>query len=173
MGITATSSGAVDTVNSNSTSLTTYRASISSSATEIITLGVPVNGVQTALVGGTVTAGNVLTITVYDAGLTGGQQSVSYTVVSGDTATTIATGSKTAITGNSSLSAIGVTATSSSTVVNIKSTSQNLTTYSGSISSGGTETLTLAPSTGVVMANYNNVNELVKQVPGGQSLFRD
>jgi phage tail sheath gpL-like len=69
LGITATSSGTVVTVTSNSTNITTYRASISSGSTEIITLGIPVNGVQTALVAGTVTAGNVLTITVFDAGL--------------------------------------------------------------------------------------------------------
>ncbi|HEY9772240.1 MAG TPA: hypothetical protein V6C81_00365, partial [Planktothrix sp.] len=137
-----------------------------------ITLGLPINGTQTAVVAGTVTSGNVLTIAVFDAGLTGGTQSVSYTVVSGDTTTSIATGLKTAITGNSSLSGIGVTATSSWNVLNIKSTSQNLTTYSSSLSASATETLTLAPSTGVLAANYNNVNALVSTLPGGATTFQ-
>ncbi|HEY9778398.1 MAG TPA: RHS repeat-associated core domain-containing protein, partial [Planktothrix sp.] len=137
-----------------------------------ITLGLPINGTQTAVVAGTVTSGNVLTIAVFDAGLTGGTQSVSYTVVSGDTTTSIATGLKTAINGNTGLSGIGVTATSSSNVLNIKSTSQNLTTYSSSLSAGATETLTMAPSTGVLAANYNNVNALVSTLPGGATTFQ-
>ncbi|HEY9778357.1 MAG TPA: RHS repeat-associated core domain-containing protein [Planktothrix sp.] len=65
-----------------------------------------------------------------------------------------------------------MTATSSSNVLNIKSTSQNLTTYSSSLSASATETLTLAPSTGVLAANYNNVNALVNTLPGGPTTFQ-
>ena len=172
IGLSATSSGTVVAITSNSTNITTYRASASTGATENITLLLPMNGTQTVAVGGTKRTSDVLTITVFDAGLTGAQQSISYTVASGDTLTTIATGIANAVNANSNLSGIGVTATSSSTVVNIKSTSQSATTYTSSLSSGSTETLTLAPSTGVTLANYNNVNELIATGPGGATTFQ-
>ena len=172
IGLSATSSGTVVTFTSNSTNITTYRESINSSATEKLSLSLPQNGTQTLAVGGTKTTGNILTITVYDAGLPTCQQAVSYTVAAADTLTTIATGLKTAVNGNSNLSGIGVTATSSSTIMNTLSTSQNATTYTASLSSGSTETLTLAPGTGVSLANYNNVNELIATGPGGATTFQ-
>ncbi|MCC6981617.1 MAG: hypothetical protein IT343_25065, partial [Candidatus Melainabacteria bacterium] len=40
---------------------------------------------------GTKTTGNILTVTVYDAALAGGVRTVNYTVLAGDTLTTMAT----------------------------------------------------------------------------------
>ncbi len=44
-----------------------------------------------AAIGGSKTTGNVLAITTYDAGLSGGKKAVNYAVQSGDTLTSIAT----------------------------------------------------------------------------------
>ncbi|MBS1993997.1 MAG: hypothetical protein JSS83_25975 [Cyanobacteria bacterium SZAS LIN-3] len=101
---------------------------------------------RTAVVtlGGTVTAGNTLTLTVNDAALSGGTKSKTYTVVGGDTLTTIATALKNAINADTDLSGIGVTATSTGVKILISSTSVNQTSYSSSTSGGATETISIA-----------------------------
>lgn len=171
-GITATSSGTIITIQSNSINPTTYRGSCNTNGTETVSMGLPPNGVQTATIGGTKTTSDVLTITVYDPGLSGGSKAINYTVLGGDTLTTIATGIASAINADSALSTQGITATSSSTVVNIKSTSVNATTYTKSLSGGATETIALAPATNVTAYGYNNVNELTSIAPGGATLFK-
>jgi RHS repeat-associated protein len=171
IGVSATSSGAVVTLNSNSINITGYTGSRSSGATETIVVEINPNGTETAAIGGSKTTGDVLTVTVYDAGLSGGSTAVSYTVLSSDNLTTIASGLASAINGNSSLSSLGVSATAVSTVVNIKSTSTNLTTYGQSTNSGATETITLGPSANVSQSLYNNLNELVKVAAGGAATF--
>ena len=172
IGVSATASGVVLSLQSNSTNQTTYRASASTSATEQILLNIPANGIQTAVIGGTKTTGNVLTVTVYDAGLTSGSEAVNYTVAAADTLPTIATNLAAAITADTNLSAIGVSASANSTVVNIKSTSVSATTYTASTSGGSTETITLAPSTGAIQYAYNNVNELAGIAAGGPTYFQ-
>lgn len=102
------------------------------------------NRTMRATIGGTVTTSDVLTITVTDSDLSGGSKSVNYTVVGGDTLTTIATGLKDAINADSDLDGINVKATSSGAVVTIISGSKNQTSYSKSLSGGATETITLA-----------------------------
>ncbi len=86
----------------------------------------------------------MLTIKFIDSALSGGSKSISYTVQAGDTLTTIATGIKTAINADSALSTAGITSTSAGTVVTIRSTSPNATTYSQSVNTGATETITLS-----------------------------
>lgn len=112
---------------------------------------------RTAVVklGGTVTVGNVLTLTVNDAALSGGTKSDSYTVVGGDTLSTIATALANAINADTSLQAIGVTALANGTVVLLSSTSANQTTYTSSTSGGATETITIAWSK-IYLANSSN-----------------
>jgi RHS repeat-associated protein len=102
------------------------------------------NRTAAVTIGGTVTVGNTLTITVNDAALAGGTRSDTYTVVGGDTLTTIATTLAAAINADSNLSAIGVTASSNGPVILISSTSVNQTTYSSSTSVGATETISIA-----------------------------
>ena len=172
LGVSATSSGPVITITSNSPNATTYANASASSITELISFGVPVNGTQTAAIAGTKSTGDQLSITVFDAGLSGGSKTDSYTVLSGDTLSSICAGLASVINGDSSLSAIGVSATAVSTVLNLKSSSVNCTTYSQSVSSGATETITLSPTTGVQQAAYNCVNELVSQSAGGNVLFQ-
>jgi len=171
IGISATSAGQVVTLQSNSINATTLRETTSAAATEQISLNVPANGVQTAVVGGTKTTGNILTITTYDAGLPGGSQAISYTVLAGDTLATMTAGLATAINANANLTAAGVTATSFSTVLNLRSTSINNTTYTKTLSGGATATITLAPSSSVSQYTYNNLNELTAIAAGGATKF--
>jgi hypothetical protein len=144
IGVSATSSATLISINSLSANATSYLQSKSTNATEFVFLGINPNGVQTAVVGGSKTTGDTLTITVYDVGLTGGSKTETYTVLSGDTLTTIASGLAGVINADSALSAIGVSATSNGTVINITSSSYNATTYTQSTSSGATETISLA-----------------------------
>lgn len=171
IGVSATASGDVINLISNSLNVTKYGPGASSGATEFLTVGINPNGTQTAVIGGSVTVGDVLTIKVIDAGLSGGSATASYTVATGDTLSSIAAGVAAAINGDSSLSSIGVIATSDSAVVNIRSASVNATTYAQSVNSGATETIALAASTGVLSDTYNSVNELVQRAAGGAVKF--
>jgi len=171
IGVSASSSGQILTISSNSLNETTYRGTTSSTATEVASIDLPQNGTQTAVIGGTKTTGDVLTLTVYDAGLSGGSEAVAYTVLSGDTLTSIATNLTAAINANSDLQSVNVSATSSGTVVFVKSNSLNATTYAKSLSGGATESIALAPSTSANLYGYNNLNELTSIAAGGPTKF--
>lgn len=155
INVSATSLNEVVTITSNSTNTTTYSQSTSAGATESIVFGANVNVVETATIGGTATTNDVLTLAVFDAGLSGGQANVNYTVQSGNSLTDIATGLKNAINANSSLQAIGVSATSSAAVVSITSTSANLTSYAQSTNTGATETISLGVASNSNVQTYN------------------
>ena len=172
IGISAISSGALVTLASNSVNLTTYLFGKTLNGPETAVISLPVNGTQTAAIGGSKTTGNVLTLIVYDAGLTGGKETVNYTVVAADTLTTIATNLAAAVNDDTNLSGIGVTATGVSTVVNLTSASVNATTYAQSTSSAATEVIVLGPTANVNQYANNNVNELVNYAAGGQTLFQ-
>ena len=146
LGVIANAHGTNTFINIRSVSSnnTTYSTSTSGGATETMTFGIFQNGTENATIAGTKTTGDVLTLTVHDAALSGGQEAVPYTVLAGDTLTTIATGLKSAINADAHLSALGVTATSASTVVSINSNSTNVTSYTESVSGGATETIALA-----------------------------
>jgi RHS repeat-associated protein len=92
-----------------------------------------------AEIGGTITAGDVVTLIVSDAGLSGGQETVIYTVMSGDDASAIASGLASAITADSNLGDIGIQSNTSGAFVFIYSASVNITSYAYSVNSGGTE----------------------------------
>lgn len=171
IGVSAIASGTLLSVNSVSVHVTTYTTERSSGATETITPGVNPNGVQTAVIGGTKTTGNVLTITVSDSGLSGGIKAANYTVLSGDNLVSIAAGIAAVINSDAALTAIGVTANSVNTVINIKSTSIHATTYSQSVSSGATETIVLAKGIGVTQSAHNNVNQVTNISAGGATRF--
>ncbi len=123
---------------------TTYAGSVSNGATETITPGTNINGNTTTTIAGTITAGDVVTLTTYNTNLTNGQEPVLYTVASGNTTTTIATNLTSAINADTNLKAIGVSATSSGAVITITVTG---TTYTSSVSGAGTETIALGINT--------------------------
>ena len=172
IGVSATSSSTLLSLTSVSVNSTSYVVGRGTGATETIVLGLNPNGVQTAALAGSKTTGDTVTITVYDAGISGGSKPETYTVLSGDTLTSIAAGLAGVINGDSTLSALGISATSASTVLRIRSTSNNATTYAKSTSSGATETITLGYSTGVTRSTYNNLNELTAIAGGGATRFQ-
>jgi RHS repeat-associated protein len=143
--------------------------------TETVTYSANFNGNTKATIGGTVTAGDVTSLTVYSAGLTGGSKTVSYTAAGGNTLTSIATGLRNAINADTNLAAIGVTATSSAAVVTIATAG---TTYTTSTSGGATVTLTqgtnangnstVAVGGRVTAENTATITTFNPTLPGGQ-----
>ena len=119
-------------------------------------------GYCTAVIAGTVHVGDVLNIYVHDSRLSTNPTQVSYTVISGDTTTTIATKLATAINGNAALAAIGVTATSSTNTLRIQTYSYNNTTFTESVSGSETITLTAFQGTPIYIANNSNWTSVVK-----------
>jgi RHS repeat-associated protein len=171
IGVSATASSSVVTISSNSANTTNYRQSYSTSATESLSFTTAVFGWQVAVIGGTVQAGDVLTITALDPALTSGQEAVNYTVQSTDTLATIASALVSAINADTNLQNIGVSAFASGSVVNIESLSLNPTTYISNVSSGASETVAVGKTIGTSQSSYNNVNELVSISPGGGTFF--
>jgi len=120
-----------------------------------------VNTNWTCVIGGTVTVGNVLTINVNDAGLSGGTRAKSYTVVTGDTLAKIATGLANAINADTVLSALGVVAYVNGALLRLSTAPGNTTTYTGSTSPGATSTLTFAAGLNLTTSfAYNAVGDV-------------
>ena len=122
IGFVASTSNATINLSINRVS---YSASLNTGATETITFGYNNLGNTQLTVGGQVTSGDVITVTVTDAYLSGGQTSVSYTVRANDTLTSIATGIASVINASSALSAIGISASNN---VIVTFTGQNFNT---------------------------------------------
>ncbi len=104
----------------------------------------------TATIGGTVfLPGDVIALEIANTAIGAFPVTVDYTVVSGDTTTTIATGLKAAIDANSTLSSHSVTATSSGAAVTVThAAAAGSTTQLIDAMTPGNETITLAPSSG-------------------------
>ena len=97
-----------------------------------------------ATVGGTITVSDVVTVTVHDSGLGGGQKSKNYTVQTGDSLSDVAAGLAAAINGDSEITDLGITAKALGEVISLSTAPGNATTFTGSTSGGATETITLA-----------------------------
>ncbi|MBS1994124.1 MAG: hypothetical protein JSS83_26620 [Cyanobacteria bacterium SZAS LIN-3] len=102
------------------------------------------NRTANVLIGGTITAGDVLTVTVNDTALSGGAHSVNYTVLLGDTLTTAAAGLAAALNADTTLAPLGIHAGTVSPLILLSSTSANQTTYTSSTSGGATETISIS-----------------------------
>ncbi len=125
-------------------------------------------------VSGTVTSGDKVAMTISNTKLPAGQETVSYTVAGGDTATSIATGLKNAVNADTALQSISLTAISSGPTITVLA----YTNYTTSLSGGATETLTVGtqnrgstaltvggvPTTGDILT----VTALNGLLPGGQ-----
>lgn len=92
-------------------------------------------------IGGTVTTGDTLTVTVNDLALSGGQKAITYTVVGGDTLASIASGLAAAIAADTSLQTAGISAVANSSLISARSVSPNVISYTLSKSGGATETI--------------------------------
>ena len=129
-------------------------------------LSIIVNSNWRATIGGTITVGDVLTLTAHDPILGGGQESVSYTVVTGDTTTKVAAGLAAAVNADPTLAAYGIVAYSSGAVASLATASGNNTTFTKSTNTGATETITLAAGLNLTttygydtMGNVNSVKD--------------
>ena len=100
--------------------------------------------VQAARIGGSKTTADTISIVVTDSALSGGSETVTYTVQSGDTLSTIAANLAAAITADTNLQAIGVNAVARSQTIFMKSASLNNTSFAQSTSIGATEKSRLA-----------------------------
>jgi phage tail sheath gpL-like len=127
---------------SDSGNVTTYTQSISDGATEGIVFSLNPNLVHYATIAGAATTGDVITLTAYDSALSGGSESVSYTVLSGDDPSSIASGLASAIDSDSELSAI-MTGYNSGGLLGLESFSLNNTSYRAVTNAGATETIVL------------------------------
>ena len=104
--------------------------------------GVILNSTQTATVTAPLTTGQPVTIRINNAALnSAGYIDKTYTVLAGDSTSTIATALSSAINGDSTLNANGISATASTNVVTVSSTSPFYTTYSAPGSTGATVTI--------------------------------
>ena len=95
-----------------------------------------------ATIAGTITVGDVLSLTAHDTLLTGGQETVSYTVHTGDTLTAVAAGLAAAVNADTALAAVGIIAYPSAAVISVSTAKGNSTTFTKVAT--GTETMTLS-----------------------------
>ena len=142
-GITATSAGPVVAIQSLSPNVTSYAKPATPSTTETISFGPSLNGSVNAQVvllnGESITTGDILTITAYDAGLSGGSLSVTETIGAGETLANLATNLAGTINGTAALQAVGVSASASGARLTLASVSTNPTSYAAKVTnSGGT-----------------------------------
>lgn len=113
----------------------------------------------------------MLTLTVYDAGLSAGSKAVNYTVMSGDTIMSIASGLAAAISADPDLNNIDISATALNGAILFSSASLNTTTYQSSLSSGASETITITADSNLKSFSCNNVNEVTSINYGGATKY--
>lgn len=165
LGITAFATQNVVHISSLSSTLTTYSQILSTGTTASIHLSLNTNGTETVLVGGTKTTGDQLGVSVFDDNLSGGSESVSYTVSSSDTLTSIASSIASAINSDTALQSVGVTANNSGTIIRLKSVSTGVTTYRVSRPNTATETLVQGlPANGTQTAVIGGVKSIGDQL---------
>lgn len=120
---------------------------------------------QTATIGGTLTAGNVLSLVFTSSALTGSPITVSYTTIAGDTINSMATGLAAAVNANATLTGKYVKATASANVVTIDYGMAEDIVLTETVTSGGTETITLASVTSATpVATVTQIQTKVTQV---------
>ena len=86
--------------------------------------------IQYATVGGTVTNGDIISLTVQDSALSGGSRTVSYTVSGSPSFSDIATYLAALVTADSNLQTVGISATALGSKIVLRSLSNNVTSYS-------------------------------------------
>lgn len=145
IGVTAAlGNGSNYTINSTSTNGTVYKQTTTSGGSNRLAIQ------QTLTIGGTVTVDDKLTLTIYDAGLVGGNEAVVYKPNTGDTLANIVVRLRNKINNSTTLDALGIKAKVSSTDPNVLliesptfDATEKFTSYSAKVKAGGTETMTL------------------------------
>jgi RHS repeat-associated protein len=150
VGVDAGSSGVYLYIYSASTNETTYSSTSSGGATEFVSGATYINTPMNLTAVGSPTDGDALYVTVNNPTLSGGSETVSYTVESGDTLTSIAEGLSAAINADSNLSSIGVSASNIEGSAQISAYNFYITTYTQSVSDGATESIVFSLNTNVI-----------------------
>jgi len=104
----------------------------SSSGTETVSVSNASRGSAAIAIGGTVTTGNTVTITPHNPALSGGLKNITYTVVAGDTLTSIAKSLAALINADATLKGIGISVNNAATLAWSQSFSGNALLPSGS-----------------------------------------
>lgn len=137
-----------------------YNATAGNAPNTSATLGFT-NGflTETATIGGTITAGDKINISLTSTILTVSPTVVTYTVVAGDATTTIAGALATALNALATLSVAGLSATSAAAVITISYPQNAVVTFAQSVTGAATETVTLAagPATPVFPGTFNGL----------------
>ena len=110
LGLSGTASGNVITFAQASP---TYTASTNSGATETVSVGPDAVGNSTVAIQGVATAGDTVTIDTHFPHLPGGQKSITYTVLSGDSLNDIAAGLSALMNSDTDIQAMDLSTTSS------------------------------------------------------------
>lgn len=119
------------------------------------------------MIGGTKTTGDVVTLTIYDAGLTTGSKAISYTVLPTDTIASILNGLAASLNSDPDLGDLRITAFPSNQAIFITSATLNTTTYKCGLNSGATESFNLAKDSNSRNYSCNSVNEITTITAGG------
>ncbi len=110
IGVSASAASAVITITS---AATTFSSSLSGGATETVTYGTNVNGNVAVSLGGKATTGDTVSLIVTNSALSGGSETIGYTVASGNTLADVAAGLVSAWNSNTELQSLGLTASNS------------------------------------------------------------
>jgi hypothetical protein len=139
-------------------------------ATETLTASTTSDQNLNITVGGTATTNDVVSLTVENPNLANGEETVSYTVASGNTLTNIAAGLASAVNADTHLQAIGVGATSSAAVVSVTTD----TSYTESVTGSATETITIGTNnrgnTTVTIGGSPTTGDVLSVIAHNQSL---
>lgn len=108
------------------------------------------------VVGGTKTTADVINLVFTNSNISGSPVTVTYTVLSGDTLTTIAVALKNAINANAALAAAGITASNpSSAHINVVSNDLDIIPTITYAMGGNSESITISPGTAVAGGTLN------------------
>ncbi len=144
-GLSAFQSGSNLVVFTNNGSVprsTAFLVNVTGNTTENMAVGQASDENSTLTFSGSATTGDILSLTVSNPSLTGGQETLSHTVTSGETLSNLASDFVTLINADANLQATGITSRSSSAVVTVG----QFPFYTTSTSGGATETITLGNS---------------------------
>lgn len=121
------------------------------------------NPTAEAAVGGSMTAGGKLNLTVTDPSIQGGSKTIEYTIQAGDDDAAAAEGLEHVVNQDPTLQSL-VLATAADNIVTLQSFSGNGTTYSGSGTGGPDLDILYSPHTQVWQYEYNAAGNMTKSI---------
>lgn len=167
LGISTLAVGSLIIIQSNSLTNTILSASTNSNASEIISVNTPSDSVLSGFVSGTVLAGDILTLSIYNASLPINPKVLNYTVQASDSLATIANGIAALINADADLSAQNIFATANNAVLYLTSASSDASTWKSTNSTFSNSFLKVSNDSTTLNYNSNQVNEITTISSGG------